>query len=192
MDIVFIRHGRTETNEKGQYGGFNDIPLSFRGEIEAGDAAKQVEGREFNSIYLSPLKRACQTSGILGFQGKSDDRLREMNFGIFEGLSYKDALERYPKETEKWTSDYINYRIPGGESLREVYERVTDFLRDISKGKGTILVVTHEGVIKCALCSIFDTPEYFYRFKADHCRFTQIAIEEGYKYIKSLNSEKIY
>jgi len=192
MDIVFIRHGRTEINEKGKYGGFTDTPLSSVGKKEADAAAKLIKGRVFNSVYLSPLKRAYQTGEILGFHGKHDDRLREMNFGIFEGLNYEDILKRYPKEAQEWTRDYINYRIPRGESLMDAYERVSDFLRDISKDSGTILVVTHEGVIKCALCSIFGNPEYFYRFKAAHCRFTQISIEEGYKYIKSLNSTEIY
>lgn len=192
MDIIFVRHGRTESNEKGVYGGFMDTPLSFQGAADAKSAAKLLEGKAFDRVYLSPLKRAVQTAKILGFEGKCDNRLREINFGIFEGLSYKDILERYPDEAKSWTSDYLNYRIPKGESLMDVYKRVSSFLSDISKDKGTVLIIAHEGVIKCALCSIFETPEYFYRFSAACCKFTQIAFEDGYKYIKSINATEIF
>jgi len=192
MDIIFVRHGKTEVNEKGQYGGFIDTLLSPRGIEEAQAAAELIKGSNFNSIYLSPLKRARQTAEILRVNGKPDDRLKEMNFGIFEGLSYSEISKMYPKEACEWTRDYINYRIPCGESLMDVYERVSDFLSDISEEKGPILVVTHEGVIKCALCLILGNPEYFYRFKAVHCRFTQIALEDGYSFIKAMNSAEIY
>lgn len=192
MDIVFVRHGKTEINEKGRYGGFIDTPLSLSGIEEVKTTAKFIQGKDFESIYISPLKRALQTAEILGVNGKSDQRIKEMNFGIFEGLNYQEILKKYPKEAQKWAKDYINYRIPCGESLKDVYERVSDFLLDISKNEGIVLIVTHEGVIKCALCSIFGNPEYFYRFKAAHCRFTQIALEEGYKYIKTLNASEIY
>lgn len=192
MDIVFVRHGRTEANEKGIFGGFIDTPLSVQGQADAESAAELIKGRVFDAVYSSPLNRALQTARILGYEGKCDDRLREMNFGIFEGLSYSDILKRFPNEADNWARDYINYRIPKGESLMDVYERVTDFLYEISDKKGAILVITHEGVIKCALCSVLGSLEYFYRFNAACCRFTQIVSEDSYKYIKSINAAEIF
>lgn len=192
MDIIFIRHGKTKANESGIYGGFIDTALSEQGQADAENAAKLIKGRVFDAVYSSPLKRTVQTARILGYEGECDDRLREMNFGIFEGLSYKDILKRYPDEAEKWANDYINYRIPKGESLMDVYERVSDFLSDISKKKGVFLVITHEGVIKCALCSVMGSLKYFYRFNAVCCRFTQIISVDGYKYIKSINAAEIF
>lgn len=192
MDIVFIRHGKTEINEKGRYGGFIDTNLSSSGIEEARATTKLIQGKDFSNIYISPLKRAWQTAEIMGVSGKADKRIKEMNFGIFEGLNYQEILQEYPKEAKAWAEDHINYRIPQGESLKDVYDRVADFITEISKGEGNQLVVTHEGTIKCALCSIFGNPEYFYRFKVVHCRFTQITLEEGYKYIKALNASEIY
>lgn len=192
MDVVFVRHGRTVENESGRFGGITDTPISFAGAVGAAAAAKKVEGRAFAEVYSSPLKRAVQTSEILGIEGWHDDRLKEINFGVFEGMSYEEILERYPDEAREWTDDYINFRIPDGESLRELYERVGSFLDDMEGKNGTVLVVTHEGVIKCALCCVLGSLEHFYRFRAEHCRFTQIAVEDGYRYIKSLNSEEIY
>lgn len=192
MDIVFIRHGRTKANQKGIYGGHLDIPLSAEGIEEAEQLSKALQHKKFAKIYASPLRRAVQTAQLLGFTPEIDNRLCEMNFGIFEGLTYQDIVTKYPDETEKWNTDYLNYRIPKGESLMDVYNRVSQFLSEIPEEKDPFLIITHEGVIKCALCSILGSPEYFYRFKAEYCRFTQIAITEGYGYIKSLNTTEIY
>lgn len=191
MDIVFIRHGRTEANEKGVYGGFTDVPLSETGKVQAERAAKLIKDKSFSEIYVSPLKRTIETSSILGLKGKYDDRIKEMNFGIFEGLSYREIEKKYPEEARKWSSDFLNYKIHGGESLMEVYKRVVSFMEDISKKEGTILVITHEGVIKCALSFIFERPEYFYRFKVSCCSLTQIAYEDKYYYIKAINASMI-
>lgn len=169
-----------------------DSPLSSRGIEEARNLSEALRGREFARVYSSPLIRATQTAELLGFTAETDDRLREMNFGIFEGLTYQDITNRYPSETEKWNGNYLNYRIPKGESLIDVYHRVCEFLSKVPETKDPILFITHEGVIKCALCSIFGNPEYFYRFRAVYCRFTQIAIDDGYGYIKSINAEQIY
>lgn len=192
MDLIFIRHGRTEANQKGIYGGHMDIPLSVEGIEEAKNLSKALDVRKFARIYSSPLMRAIQTARLLGFTPEIDTRLCEMNFGIFEGLTYQDIVNKYPSETEKWSNDYLNYRIPKGESLMDVYNRVSEFLSEIPEEKDPFVIITHEGVIKCALCFILGNPEYFYRFKAVYCRFTQVAINNGYGYIKSINADHIY
>lgn len=192
MDIVFIRHGKTEFNQNGKFGGSSDITLSREGINQAREAAVFTRDINFSKVYMSPLKRAMDTSKELNLSGEIDQRLREMNFGIFEGLSYNEILKLYPGEAELWAKDYMNYKIPEGESLRDLYLRVSDFIKDISKEEGTALVITHEGVIKCALCMVFDNIEHFFRFKAEHCRFTQICVDSEYKYIKAVNSAEIY
>ncbi|MHC1721028.1 MAG: histidine phosphatase family protein [Clostridiaceae bacterium] len=192
MDIIFVRHGKTEMNEKKKLGGVMDSPLSQAGIEEARVAEQFIRGMEFGRIYMSPLKRAMQTAEIFKVSGETDDRLKEMNFGIFEGLSYEEASRKYPAEAKRWEEDFINYRIPDGESLMDVYERAADFMHSVSEEKGPVLVVTHAGIINCALCSIFGSPEYYYRFSAAHCRFTQISLERGFKYIKAVNAAELY
>ncbi|MGE5627056.1 MAG: histidine phosphatase family protein [Solirubrobacterales bacterium] len=192
MDIVFIRHGKTEFNQNGIFGGSSDINLSREGINQAREAANFTKDVNFSKVYISPLKRAIDTSRELNISGEIDPRLREMDFGIFEGLNFSEILKLYPMEAELWSKDYINYKIPKGESLREVYERVADFINEVSKEDGTTLVITHEGVIKCALCTVFNNMEHFFRFKAEHCRFTQICADKEYKYIKAVNAAEIY
>jgi alpha-ribazole phosphatase len=192
MDIIFVRHGKTEMNEKKKLGGITDSPLSQAGKEEAKAAGQSLEGIEFGRVYMSPLRRAVQTAKILNVIGETDERLREMNFGIFEGLTYGEAMQMYPKEAKSWAEDLINYRIPGGESLKDVYERAAGFLDSLREEKDPVLVVTHAGIINCALCSIFGDPGYYYRFSSAHCRFTTISLESGFKYIKAVNAAELY
>lgn len=191
MNIFFLRHGKTTSNEKGVYGGFTDVKLSTEGIEQAKNIAEVLKGETFDEIYVSPLRRTCETCQISGYEGVFDDRLREINFGIFEELSYEEILEKYPTEAKLWEKDFLGYKIPQGESLLELYHRVSDFIDEISKHEGKVLVVTHEGVIRCALSYVFEKPEYFYRFKIANCKLTHIAIDNDYKYIKAINSIEI-
>ena len=138
-------------------------------------------------VYYSPLKRAVDTLGCLGLKGKEDIRLREINFGIFTGKSFEEISKIYPEETKLWTKDIYNYRIPKGESLQDVYKRVSEFLEEVCKLDKNLLLVTHDSVIRLALCWVFDNPLYFYRFKIDEGSITTITISNGYKYIYRVN-----
>jgi len=186
MDIIFVRHGSTEENRKKVYGS-SDIHLSEKGKTEVLNIKNSVNNMSFGKVYISPLKRTMETSKILGVKGIHDDRIKEINFSIFGGKTYEEIKKIYPEEVSLWTKDYINYRIPGGESLKDIYERTKDFLENIISENKNVLVITHEGVIRCALCWVFDNMEYFYRFRADNGSITVISADDGYKYIKCIN-----
>ncbi|WP_234121931.1 histidine phosphatase family protein [Clostridium hydrogenum] len=192
MDIVFIRHGEAEGNTRGVYHGRLDLSLTLEGKKAALKAAELIKTADFDGIYISPLKRTRETAKFLGVKGEIDERLLERNFGVFENLSYREILKNYPKEAEEWERDFVNYKIPKGESLKEVFERTKEFIEEKSQEKDKILVVTHDGVIRCALTSIFNAPEQFFKFKIDYLKLTQITIDEGYSYIKAINSVEIY
>src|SRR5690606_34501081 len=121
----------------------------------------------FDGVYVSPLKRAIQTADILSKEYILDGRLREMNFGVFEGLKYEEIEQKYPQYLRLWNADYENYRIPEGESLQDLFDRVEDFINDVKGKHERVLVVTHGGVIRCALSLIFSSREFFYKFKID-------------------------
>jgi alpha-ribazole phosphatase len=188
MDIVFVRHGSTLLNEKGIYVGKTDTGISQKGKDDIKKLVKSLDGIKFDNVYSSPLKRAIETTEIIvGKNYTIDARLREIDFGIFEGLSYKDINERYPEESKDWTNDYLNYKVPEGERLNDVFSRVEKFIKDIEGENNTALVVTHGGVIGCALSLVFNSREYFYRFKILHGTINVICIENNYMYIKGIN-----
>jgi len=183
MDVIFVRHGETLENKGGIYGS-PDTSLSNKGKEQILNAKKIVESISFDKVYISPLKRAIETSRILNLNGVLETRVKEINFGIFEGKTYEEIKREYPEEAYAWTNDYINYRIPKGESLMDLYKRTSNFLEEVVPEDKDIIVVTHEGIIKCALCWVFDNVEYFYRFKVGNGSITTITINDGYKYIK--------
>lgn len=187
MDIVFVRHGRTRINQEGRYGGFLDTEISKEGIEEIKRLREYLSGVEFDMVYASPLKRTVLSAEILRDSWIVDDRLREMNFGIFEGLSHKEASIKYTNEMDMWGKDYINYRIPQGESLKDVYDRTVSFIGSINKDAKRILIVTHGGIIGCALSSIFMGPEDFFRFRIVHGTATIISINDDFSYIKGIN-----
>ncbi|QCX32650.1 alpha-ribazole phosphatase [Caloramator sp. E03] len=187
MDIVLLRHGRTEINEKGHFGGSLDSKLSNSGREEIQRLKEHIKGIEFDEVYSSPMKRTIETAQILKLNYKTDDRLKEINFGIFEGLSYKEIEERYNEEYKKWKEDYLNYRFPEGESLKDVFDRTCDFLKDIDKNKKRILIITHGGVIRCMLSQVFSSNTYFYKFKINHGTFNVISYDYDFMFIKAIN-----
>ncbi|AGK98848.1 histidine phosphatase family protein [Clostridium pasteurianum] len=187
MNIVFIRHGSTELNHKHVYAGVIDSEISQKGIEEIKSIKKHLQKIKFHEVYSSPLKRAVQTTKLLAENYKIDSRLSEMNFGIFEGLNYCQIESKYANESKAWAQDVLNYSIPKGESLAEVFNRTKVFIEEVGSKKGDILVVTHGGVIACALSLVFNQYDYFYKFKVMHGTASVISIEDGYMYIKAIN-----
>lgn len=189
MDIVFIRHGSTKLNHKGIYVGNTNVGLSEDGKSEIKKLSKGINNVTFDKIYCSPLIRARETAEILSKKKYIlDDRIKEINFGIFEGLNYSEICEKYPMEAKAWSKDYLNYKIPEGESLMELFKRVEEFVEELNENKyEKILVITHGGVISCALSNALNSKEYFYKFKVLHGKVNVIASENNYMYIKGIN-----
>jgi len=187
VDIIFVRHGKTKMNEQRRYCGVIDSVLLKEGIEEIGSLKKALENIEFDCVFSSPMKRTMKSASIITKEFLLDERLNEMNFGIFEGLNHKEVSSKYPQESEKWAQDFLGYRIPGGENLFDVYKRTAGFIEDVNKLYKSVLVFTHGGVIRCALSRVFDRPDYFSRFKVDSGTITIVSIEDEYMYIKCIN-----
>ena len=186
MDIILIRHGETEANIKKIFSPL-DVKLSPYGKEQILKSKEYVQALDFDKVYVSPLDRAIDTMKLLGLDGQIEDRIREVGFGILEGKSYVEANGEYPVETEKWANDPMNYAVPGGETLINTYKRVEEFLCELIKKDENAILICHEGIIKLALCFVFDNPEYFFRFKAENLSISSITIEEEHKYISKMN-----
>jgi alpha-ribazole phosphatase len=190
VDVVLVRHGKTVLNVQGRYCGAIDAELSPEGSEKIKRLKAYYKSLKFDCIYVSPFKRAIQTAEILGFNYEIDERLREMNFGRFEGLTYGEINEKYPEECKRWNEDFLHYKIPEGESLKDVFERTEDFLNEVSKKHKRVLAVTHGGIIRCALSLVFNSFEYFYKFRVENGAAVVISIDGGYSYIKGINLGK--
>lgn len=82
-----------------------------------------------------------------------DPRLREINFGEWEGKTYPEVLELFPQEVKMWRECPLEAQVPGGETLQEVLVRMMGALKDIcARNEGNVVVVTHGGPIRLVLC----------------------------------------
>lgn len=163
--IFLIRHGITTWNKAHRYCGCRDVPLSQEGKEQAKALRGELKGVEFERIYSSDRKRAMQTAGII-FGNKKIIKvkgLREINFGVLEGLRHKVILEKYGKAYRAWLKDPFKAHIPKAEKLRDFQRRVVSAIEKISKanrGK-TIAVVCHGGSIAVLLSKLRNSKRFW-------------------------------
>jgi alpha-ribazole phosphatase len=156
--LCLIRHGQTDWNLEGRYQGQSDVPLNEKGFEQARSLVGQLDGRSFAAIFSSDLMRARQTAEHiakdLGLTVQIEPRLREINQGEWEGVLVDDIKARYAEIWSQRTMDPANVRPPGGETVREVAERVSAALDDISRlfPNGQVLIVSHGLSIATAIC----------------------------------------
>lgn len=169
MKLYVTRHGETQWNIKNKVCGITDIELTETGFIQARELALRLESCGIEVIISSPLIRAVQTAqaiaGHLGLNVITDDRLKEQNFGIYEGVLRSDGEYRSAKQN-------FACRYPNGESALDVAHRAYSLLDDIKvkyKNK-TVLLVGHGSV-----CRLIDTyfnnmtNEKYMEYVMDNC-----------------------
>ncbi|MBU1125042.1 MAG: histidine phosphatase family protein [Candidatus Omnitrophica bacterium] len=149
--LYLIRHGITEWNIKKRYCGFYDIALSRQGTSQAKRLRRRLNGETIDTIYSSDRKRALQTARILFGKRKIHvvNGLREMHFGIFEGLTHTQILKKHGELYRKWLRHPFTTTIPKGEKLSEFRKRSVMAIQKIvsQNNSGTIAIVCHGGVI---------------------------------------------
>jgi broad specificity phosphatase PhoE len=158
--IYFIRHGETDWNLEGRLQGQRDIPLNDVGRVQAEEAARKLEALvphfEDLAYVASPMTRTRETMEILrttlGLHPevyRLDDRLVELTFGTWEGMTWKEVRKAEPalaalREQDKW-----HYAPPGGgESYAMLVDRIRPILDDLTRDT---VIVAHGGVARAFL-----------------------------------------
>lgn len=167
--LYIMRHGKTDWNAVHRLQGSEDIPLNEEGRQMARDARKKYGDLRFDICYCSPLQRAQETAEIFlegsGTPILTDDRLREMGFGMYEGTEHVTQKPECPVYT--LFHDPVHYHaVDGAESLEHLYARSGSFIHDVLtsefvSGKN-VLIVAH-GALDCSLiCQYEEIPlEHF-------------------------------
>jgi broad specificity phosphatase PhoE len=174
--VTVVRHGETMWNREGKHQGWLDSDLTQHGISQAKRVADILMNRSFSTLYSSDLGRAWQTAKLLAdklsLNVNLDKRLREQNLGILEGLSIHQFKEIYPEEYTKHLIRKADYYLPGGESIRQVYERSTSCLEELVRKhqNESILIVTHGWILECFLRKVLEIPlEQPRRFSLKNC-----------------------
>jgi broad specificity phosphatase PhoE len=160
MRIILVRHGETEWNRLGFCQGVTDIGLNDTGRLQASLLAESLRECEIAAVYSSDLKRAYETAGpvaaLHNLEVKREPKLREMNQGYFEGLPFAEIRKTHGEFLKRWRSEPESVRIPGGETLKEVQERVFEIVWNLGvnhEGEN-VVVVSHNFAISTFLCKV--------------------------------------
>jgi broad specificity phosphatase PhoE len=157
--LILVRHGETALNVERRYQGRIDPPLNERGAEQACRLASLVEreiaaagaGRT-TEVHASPSQRTLTTAALAAraFHPRLDSRLRELDFGAFDGRTHEENLSAHGDLFRAWISDPRDVRPPGGETLDELEARVAGWLEALP-GEGCVVAFTHGGPIRAAL-----------------------------------------
>jgi probable phosphoglycerate mutase len=152
--LHIVRHGETDFNaERRIQGQMQEVALSERGREQARVIAEELaESTRASAIIASDLDRTMQTAAIIGERLRlpvtPEPALRERHFGVVQGQLYADVAD----QVEGWWAD-PDHRVDGGESNREMYERVAAYLRGlVADPPGPeLILVTHGGTMNMAV-----------------------------------------
>lgn len=151
--VVIIRHGQSQGNAEGRFGGHTDTPLSPRGRKQAQATAKALASEKFSAIFSSDLPRAIETatplSKLTGVKLETTDALRERSVGVMEGLTFEEAAELHPVQYQALLRRDFEHVLAGGESYRQTLDRASRMLDEaIEQHKGgRIALFAHTGTI---------------------------------------------
>ena len=163
--IYFVRHGETTWNRQGRMQGHLDAPLTMRGLTEArrdGSALRaEIEGHDPYGLIFSPLRRTRETATIIAEEvgtryltgRRSDDRLKEVSWGAWDGLTFDEIKARDPETWQARLRDRWNVAPPNGESYRMLYERVAEWFASVADHP-RLIVVSH-GALGRALRGVY-------------------------------------
>jgi len=170
-EIILIRHGETEWNSQKRMQGHSNSDLSSVGQAQIQALGQWMKNVPFDHIYSSDSLRAKQTAeAITQFSGHElqfDQRLREKNLGVFEGLTSEEARERHPEVFRLFKTAGSKYVIDEGESTQQLQDRALEIVDEIriKHLEERVLLVTHGGfirvVMKHSLGLSLETPTRF-------------------------------
>ncbi|NUQ96455.1 MAG: histidine phosphatase family protein [Streptomyces sp.] len=187
MPLYFLRHGESQANEQNRFAGRLDTPLTALGSRQADQAAERVaalaaSGVHIDEVHMSTLRRARQTAWtVIDRLPQPPDRITvdealiERDFGVYSGRN-KSLVKKtigFAGYTEAFHSP--TGRPPGGESWREMYDRVAAYYEDVllpaSRAGRTVLVVAHKYVVEMfALIVAGASPDTYRDFKIPNAR----------------------
>jgi probable phosphoglycerate mutase len=170
-EITIVRHGETIWNVEQRIQGQKNSNLTENGILQAELVAEALTKREFDVLISSDLERAAETARIINkkllLTHEYNSNLRERSFGIMEGKTIAEVKEQFPEEYPFYKEREPKYVISGGESIEQLYNRVTSEIEDIARKfyNRKVLIVSHGLVLEMMMYKTFsvdlDKPRVF-------------------------------
>ena len=166
--VLLIRHGQSEGNVEGRFGGHTATPLSTRGRLQAEATARALSTDKLTAIYSSDLPRAIETAmplaRLAGLDVEQREAFRERSVGVMEGLTFEEAAQAHPEQYAALIRRDFEHVLLGGESYRQMLDRASRQLdQAIEQHKGgRIAIFSHTGticILALHLMGALDAPE---------------------------------
>jgi alpha-ribazole phosphatase len=162
--IYLLRHGQVEGFDQPRYNGHADVALTDLGVEQYHQLKDRLAEKKISACYTSDLNRCTTGAGIIcsqfGITPVPRRELREVNIGLWEGLTWHEIKERWPLEWQARLDDLVHYTVPQGENLLDVQARAMPVLHEIlERHQGQeILVVGHGGLNRIILLNAIGAP----------------------------------
>ena len=191
MKLYLVRHGETELNVKKVYYGSTDCELTERGKEQAVSLKTAFASVPLDLVLESPLKRAKTTVDLILGEKEvprlEDDRLKELDFGGWEGKSYTE-LQGDPLY-EQWCREWKTTCPPRGECFLDLAQRVRSFYGDLLKREEErVLIVAHHAVLQQLMACLLEAePESCWHYAFEQGTYTVFEIRDGFAVLKGHN-----
>lgn len=191
--LLLVRHGETAWNQARRYQGWSELSLNRTGRKQALQLAQRLKGVAIDAFYASDLRRAWQTAMLISrnlqLAPLPEPRLREIGFGVVEGLTFAEADARYPAMMSAWLDD--DNRCPAGaETMGSFADRLATFLADVKRQhqEETVLLVAHGGSMRELLRQALRLPpEGRWLFAMDTGSISELLLYEERGLLSRLN-----
>ena len=177
--LIWVRHASPEG--EGLLLGQSDVPLSSKGRRQLPCLAQKISQYPAQAVYSSDLRRARATAAAISrglqIEVKTLSGLREIHFGRWQGMSWAEIAERFPRVARRWLKGFPRERIPGGEDFAGFKRRVRRALMKIVAAHpgGCAVVVAHAGVLRVVIARALGVGDrYLFRIAPDYGQMTVI------------------
>ena len=172
-----------------------DSSISEEGKEQIDKITNYLKDFDIDKIYTTTSSRTKDTvkklSELKSIEIIEKESLKEISFGDFEGLTFDEIKDKYPKEFQDMIEKGYEYKYPNGESLIDSYNRVCIELDNIISNNDdrTILICSHGGTIRNIITYLISNSyKYHWNFKIDNGSVTILEVQDGFTVITAMNN----
>ena len=195
VKLILVRHALTVDNQKSRLSGHIDSYISEEGKEQIDKITNYLKDFDIDKIYTTTSSRTKDTvkklSELKFIEIIGKESLKEISFGDFEGLTFDEIKDKYPKEFQDMIEKGYEYKYPNGESLIDSYNRVCIELDNIISNNDdrTILICSHGGTIRNIITYLISNSyKYHWNFKIDNGSVTILEVQDGFTVITAMNN----
>lgn len=199
--VFLLRHGETVNTLDGplRYNGHFDVDITPKALAQMAQRGDELSQFDVTTVYASDLSR-CRLGGEIisekiGCPLILKKNLREMKMGDWEGLTLAEVKERFPEQVKNKFADFLNYRIPGSETVKEVEARIYPEFDNLilQHHHETIVIIAHGGVNLLLLTRALGLPnQNIFTLSQDFGCINKILIGDDFSKVVMMNSAGIH